>query len=159
MVAPNEPSSTTEKSPRADAAMPDPAKIVEDLKHAVAEFREYAGYLVSLKLDQSKLLAKKLGLFAVLGIAALAVVSAMLATGAALLMIGLAGLIGYIFNSFFLGATILGVLLFLLMGVGAWLAYRKLTMGTMKSLRQKYADRRERQRQMFGHDIKEVARA
>lgn len=158
MVAPNEPSSTTQEPPRAQDT-PDPAKLVEDVKHALAEFREYATYLVSLKLDQSKLLVKKLGLFAVLGIAALAVASAMLATGAALLMIGLAGLIGYIFDSFFLGATILGVLLFVLLGVGSWLAYRKITSGTIKTLRQKYADRRERQRQMFGHDIKEVARA
>lgn len=159
MVAPTEPSSTTEQRQCAQPPAPDPAKLLADAKAAFAEFREYAGYLVSLKLDSGKLMVKKLGLFAVLGLAGLAIASAMLATGAALLMIGLAGLIGYIFDSFFLGATILGVLLFVLLGIGGWLGYRMVTTGAMKSLRKKYAERRERQKQMFGHDIREVARA
>lgn len=162
MVAPTEPCSKQQpdtQRPQSEASGPDPSKILQDLRQGALEFKEYVGYLVSLELDRAKFAGKKIGLYVGLGLVGAAVACAMISAGAALLMVGLAGLIGQLFDNFFLGATILGVLLLLLLAAGGWIAYVKLTRGTLKSLHAKYALRRERQQQMFGHDIKEVARA
>lgn len=140
-------------------AGPSISKLGEDLRIAFAEFGEYTKYLIALEVDRATLMAKKAGFFAGVGVIGLAVVMAALATGTGLLLIGIAGLIGHALGSFWLGATIVGLLMLILLAAGAWIGWSLLTKRAMKAMRLKYADRRQRQKKMYGRDIKEVANA
>ena len=83
---------------------------------------------------------------------------AMLAAGTGLFVLGIAGLLGMLFGNFWVGATVVGLLMFILVGVGAWIGLTIMNKSAYKALRLKYADRRQRQKKMYGRDVKEVAR-
>lgn len=156
MVAPVEQQQET-----AAGTEPEPSirHLVDQLRARTYEFGAYAKYLASLKLDSYKLTAKRIVVYAALGMGALAVLSAVLLFGTGLLLLGLAGLIGYLVGSFWLGATIVGVLMLVLPGLGAWIGLRIFNRKSMAALRLKYADIRQRQKKAFGRDIKEMAHA
>ena len=142
-----------------DAAPPTPsmASVMNDLRGAFAEFGEYTKYLIELEVDHAKLMAKKTAFYAVLGVIGLAVMVGFLAVGTGLLLVGVAGLIGLALGNFWIGATIVGLLMFILPGVGVLVAWRYLNDKSYRSLRLKYAERRQRQKRDFGRDIKEVS--
>lgn len=156
MVAPVEQQQET-----APGTEPEPSirHLIDQLRARTYEFGAYAKYLVSLKLDSYKLTAKRIALYAALGLGALAVLGTVLIVGTGLLLLGLAGLIGHLVGSFWLGATILGLLVLILPGIGAWIALRMFEKRAMAGLRLKYADIRQRQKKAFGRDIKEMAHA
>ena len=114
---------------------------------------------MALQIDRYKLTAKRIAVYAVLGVAALAVACAALLFGTGLLLLGLAGLIGYLVGSFWLGATIVGLLALIVPAVGAWIGMRVMNKRAMAALRLKYVDIRQKQKKTFGRDIKEVAHA
>lgn len=131
----------------------------EQLRTRAMEFGAYAKYMVALRIDRLKLTATRIVIYAALGIAALIVASAVLVFGTGLLLLGLAGLIGYLVGSFWLGATILGFLVLAGLSAAAWIALRMHDKRTFAALRKKYADIRQKQKAAFGRDIKEVANA
>ena len=137
--------------------IPSMSRLVEDVRSSFAEFGEYTKYLVGLEVDRAKMMAKKTAFYAVLGVIGMAVLAGFLAVGTGLLLIGIAGLIGQALNNFWLGATIVGLLMFILPGVGVFFGWRYLNNKAYKALRLKYAERRQRQKKIFGRDIKEVA--
>lgn len=158
MVAPVEQQATQDPCACAE---PEPSirHLVDQLKARTYEFGAYAKYLVSLKLDSYKLTAKRVALYAALGVGALAVLTAVLLFSTGLLLLGLAGLLGQLFNNFWLGATVLGLLMLILPAVGAWVGLRMFEKKAMAALRLKYADIRQKQKKAFGRDIKEMAHA
>lgn len=159
MVASSEPTQRVagDTTQTQEQAGPSISRLADDLKTAFAEFGEYTKYLVGLEVDKAKLMAEKTAFYAVLGVIGLAVLVGFLAVGTGLLLIGIAGLIGHALGNFWIGATIVGLLMFILPGVGVYFAWNYLNKKAYKALRLKYADRRQRQKHMFGRDIKEVA--
>src|SRR5687768_5258397 len=65
---------------------------------ALGEAKEYLGYFVSAKLDGIKLSLRNVGIYAALGLVGLAAGIALLATTIVLLLTGLAGAIGAIWD-------------------------------------------------------------
>ena len=157
MVAPT---GTSERLAGDTQAQPSPSltRLMQELKLHLAEFGEYASYLIALEIDRVKLTAKRIGLYAALGVLGLVIVTAMLAAGTGLFVLGIAGLLGMLFGNFWVGATVVGLLMFILVGVGAWIGLTIMNKSAYKALRLKYADRRQRQKKMYGRDVKEVAR-
>ena len=157
MVASSEPTQRMAGEAAQEQAGPSISRLAGDLKGAIAEFGEYAKYLVALEVDNARMMAKKAAFYAVLGVIALAVLVGFLAVGTGLLLIGIAGLIGSALGNFWLGATIVGLLMFVLPSIGVYFAWNYLNTKAYKALRLKYADRRQRQKHEYGRDIKEVA--
>ncbi len=157
MVASSEPTEHVASDSAQQQDGPSFSHIVEDLKRSAAEFAEYAKYLIALEVDNATLMAKKAAIFAALGVIGLVVFLGILAVSTGLLMVGIAGLIGSALGSFWLGATIVGLLVLLLTGIGGAIGIRYFNTQAYKKLRLKYADRRQRQKEMFGRDIREVA--
>ena len=122
-----------------------------------AEISNYARYFVSLQVDRAKLAGKRLIFFAVLGILALVVLAGFLAVGTGLLLVGLAGVIGQVLGSFWIGATIVGALMFIVPAIGALIVWNMLNTREKKATERKYAKLREEQKHRFGQDVREAA--
>lgn len=152
---------TTEQQESTGYAEPEPSlrHLTEQLRARAVEFGAYAKYLVALRIDRLKLTATRIAIYAALGIVALVVLGAVLVSATALLLLGLAGLIGYLVGSFWLGATILGLLVLAGLAVAVWIGLRMFNKRTVAALRHKYAGIRQKQKTAFGRDIKEVADA
>jgi len=140
-------------------AAPSFSGVIEDLRASLAEFGEYTKYLIAVEVDHARLMAKKAAFYAVLGVIGLSVLVGFLAVGTGLLLVGIAGLIGLAFGNFWIGATIVGLLMFILPAAGVLFVWRYINSKAYRSLRLKYAERRQRQKRDFGRDIKEVAHA
>ena len=106
MVASSDPTQRMAGGAAEEAQGPSISNLANDLKAAFAEFGEYAKYLVSLEMDNAKMMAKKTAFYAVLGVIGLAVLVGFLAVGTGLLLVGIAGLIGYALGNFWLGAPL-----------------------------------------------------
>lgn len=123
------------------------------------EFRAYALYLASLQMDRWKLTSTRIAIYAALGVGALAVASAVLVFGTGLLLLGLAGLVGRLVESFWLGATIVGFLVLTVPFVAGWITFRTVDRRIVAALRAKYSAIRQKQKSAFGRDIREAADA
>lgn len=152
---------TEQQSDSATCAESEPSlrHLTEELRTRALEFGAYAKYLVMLRVDRIKLTATRIVLYAVLGVAALIVCSAALTFGTVLLLLGLAGLIGQLVGNFWLGATILGLLVLVVIGLSAWIGLRMFNKRTLAALQVKYNKIRQKQKVAFGRDIKEAANA
>jgi hypothetical protein len=130
---------------------------VQDLKAFFSEMTVYARYYLSLQVDRAKFASKRVAFYAIAGVLGLVVLAAFLAVGTCLLLIGVAGLIGHALDSFWIGATIVGVLMFILPAGGLMFTWSYLNKKAIKALEEKYARMRDQQRDELGHDVKEVA--
>ena len=159
MVASSESTKHVEDAQRDEAVPPTPSisGVMNDVRAAFAEFGEYTKYLIALEVDRAKMMAKTTAFYAVLGVIGLAVLAGFLAVGTGLLLVGVAGLIGLALGNFWIGATIVGLLMFILPGIGVFIVWRYLNNKAYRALRLKYADRRQRQKHNYGRDIKEVS--
>jgi hypothetical protein len=167
MVAPTEPSEQAQEAANPQMAAgeqpgseqaPSLTHLVADLRTAAAEFGEYAKYLASVQVDRARHLAKQATFFGVLGVVGLLVFSGFLITGASLFVIGVAGLLGSVFNNFWVGAAIVGLLIIALPPLGVYIAWKIFSARAIHGLKAKYADIRQQHKQAFGRDIEEVSR-
>jgi hypothetical protein len=136
-----------------------PADALRDALRAFGELREYAGYFVAAKLDGIKLSVRRIGTLAVVGVIGLLAGGAIVATAAVLLCIGLAQAVATLFAHdngvprTWLGNLIVGLVLLLAVGGGAYLLVSRLIGSSKKATVKKYELSRQRQRADFGHDV------
>jgi hypothetical protein len=144
-----------------DAYVGTPADAFKSAGARFVELREYVGYFVSAKVDGIKLTFRNIALYAVLGLVAGVVGLGLLVTAAVLLLTGLAGAIGAIFepDKPWLGALIVGFVVLVGVFVGVWLVMKKVTGASHRATVQRYENRKRDERGQFeGHDVQERAR-
>lgn len=130
---------------------------MRDLQAFFTEITAYTRYLLLLQVDRAKMVSKRIAFYSVAGLLGLVVLGAFLAVGTCLLLIGVAGWLGQAFNSFWIGATIVGLLMFILPALGLLFTWQYLNKRALKSLREKYARIREEQKLNLGHNVEEAA--
>jgi uncharacterized membrane protein YqjE len=138
---------------------PNPAvEALHRLGRDVEELKEYASLYAAAKVDGVKRTVRNIGLYAALGVLGLIAGGALVATAVGLIVVGLAVLLGNAFGGrYWLGNMVTGVLVLAVIGAGVWFMMNKLT-GTWRSqTMKKYEQRKQSQRQRFGHDVSQRA--
>jgi hypothetical protein len=145
-ASPPDPTDDDGKNPAAEA--------FQRIKRDVDELKAYAGHYIAAKLDGIKRTVRNIGLYAALGIVGLIAGGAIVATAAGLLIVGLAGLLGRLFGDrAWLGDIVTGLLVLGVIGIGAWWMMNKLTNTWRTQTVKKYEQRKQSQRERFGHDV------
>jgi hypothetical protein len=124
------------------------------------ELKEYASYYIAAKADGVRASFRNLGLYAALGVVGLLAGGAIVVTSAVLLLTGLAGAIGAIFepDKPWVGDIAIGLLILAGIGVGTMLFMKKFTAASRERTVKKYESRTQQQRVQYGHDVHERAR-
>lgn len=127
----------------------------------LGEYKEYASYYMSTKIDGMKASVRNVGIYAGLGIVGLIAFSALITTAVALFLIGAAMGLAHIFDppKYWLGALIVGLAVLVLIGVGAAIGLSKANAGFRKATVDKYEQRKRWQRGQFGRDVEQAAGA
>jgi hypothetical protein len=140
------------------------ASPAEAMKHASArlgELKEYVTLLVAAKVDGLKLTLRNIVFYAILGVVAAVIGVAMLVTAAVYVLSGLAGAIGELFPEpyeWWAGRLIVGLLVVGGTLVGVMLLTKSLTGSSRKRTIEKYENRKQDERNLYGHDVAERAR-
>jgi len=136
-----------------------PADAFGELGTHLAELREYAAYFLAAKADAIKASFRNLGLYAALGIVGLLAGGALIVTAAVLLLTGLAGAIGAMFDPDrpWVGNIAVGLLVLGGIATGTMLVMKKLTRASRERTIRKYESRKQQQRVRYGHDVHERA--
>lgn len=130
-----------------------PDALDEAIRHA-AEARDYFTYWLAAEADRIKLRLRRAAMWAIVGLAALAIVVAIVMTAAGLLLVGIAELIGNLLGGHpWLGAIITGAGLLLVAGLAIALGLWSWQKSSFEAVRHRFAARRRRQRAKFGHSI------
>ena len=134
---------------------PSPADAFKEAATRFGELKEFASYYVGAKLDGIKVTVRNLGIYAGLGIVGLIAASAIITTAVVLLLGGLAWGIGdLLWDKYWLGALIVGLLVLGGLAGGIIFGMKKLTNTFRKQLVQKYENRQRDQRTNFGEDVR-----
>jgi membrane protein implicated in regulation of membrane protease activity len=141
----------TPPDPQTDPTGPD--ALAEALRR-VAEARETIVHLAAAEIDRFKLRFRRLAIWAIVGIVALVILLAILATATALLIWGLASLMVSLLGwPMWAGALAIGggvlliAVLALVLDLWAW------NREAFKSARQRYENRKQVERNKFGRSI------
>jgi len=142
-----------DKKSSGDAEPTGPAALDEALRHA-AEAREYLVHWLAAEADRVKLRLRRWAIWAIVGLAGLAILLAVIMTAAGLLLVGVAELIGSLLGGrLWLGAIITGAGLLLIaalaVGIGLW----SWNASAFEAVRHRFAARRRLQRAKFGRSI------
>jgi hypothetical protein len=134
---------------------PTPTESLKEAASRIAELKEFASYYVGAKFDGIKVSVRNLGIYAGLGIVGLIAASAIITTAVVLLLGGLAWGIGdLLWDKYWLGALIVGLLVLGGLAGGVIFGMKKLTNTFRKQLVQKYENRQRDQRINFGEDVR-----
>jgi hypothetical protein len=129
-------------------------RIAED----VAELKEYAGYFVAAKIDGFKRTLRNLGLYAALGVLGLIAGGAIIATASGLIIVGFASGLGRLFGGrMWLGDIVAGIVVLGIIAGAVWMMMNKLTGAWRSQTIKKYEERKQSQRERFGHTIDDRA--
>lgn len=144
--------------PLPDSAADDPSATgpaaAEEAIERMAEARAYAEHLLAAEIARFKLRMRRMVLWAIAGVAAVLLLLTVLVTATALLLWGLASMIGQLLGvGDWLGALITGGGILLLAALGVWLGLWSWTAAAFARTRQSFAGRKELQRQTFGRDV------
>ena len=151
----SDPSSSSTQIPPDEQS---PAQAFADVKIRVQELSEYAGYLISAKMDGIKLAVRNAGIYAALGVVGALAGGAFVVTTVVLLLRGIAGGLGALFGGrLWLGELVTSVVFLALLGVGTWIMMGRLTKASRERTVKKYASRQQQQRARFGTDVAERA--
>ena len=123
----------------------------------VSEIRDYASYLAAAKLDGLKLTARRIAIFAALGIVGLIFLAALVAMAAVLLCLGISDAFTSLTGRVWLGEFIAFAILAGVLGGGVWLGLKKVTSASLKSTVEKYERLQQQQRRKRGADVRERA--
>src|SRR5262249_55899137 len=136
-----------------DAQPTGPDALDEALRHA-AEARDYFAYWLAAQADRVKLRLRRAAMWAIVGLAALAILLAIVMTAAALLLVGVADLISKLIGGqSWLGEVVPGVGLLLIVALAVALGLWSWKKSSFEAVRHRFAARRRRQRAKFGHSI------
>ena len=168
MDAPTQPPRSPSASPpRADEPAeppvdPEPVNPARRAFHEVpvflAELKAYAAYFFSAKVDGAKASARRLMMWAVMGVIGLLIVGGVLFSAVFLTLNGLAiGLGNLLGGHFWLGSVIVGLLVLGGICLVVWRGIKKLTSAWQLQMEQKYERKRNEQRDEFGRDVRQRA--
>jgi hypothetical protein len=130
-----------------------PDAFVEALRH-LGEAREYAEYLAAAEIDKFKLKLRKIAVLAAAGVVAGILGLSILISAAAILLQGIAQMIGEALGGrFWAGALITGGGILVVTALAAWLGLRFWQAAAFKSLKSRYEYRKRKQRAQFGHSV------
>jgi hypothetical protein len=152
------PAPTAPFDPAEEPAVNPAVEAFHRIKDDAAELKEYAGYYLSAKIDGFRRTLRNLGLYAALGVLGLIAGGAIIATAAGLLIVGFARGLGALFGGmYWLGDIVAGIVVLAIIAGAVWFMMNKLT-GVWKSQTvKKYEQRKQSQRERFGHDIDDRA--
>ena len=149
----------TEQSERESSAEPDAAP-VESLRTvvatALAEILEYLHYTLVLQVDRAKYLATKTAFFAAVVFLGMVLGGTLVLVAGALLLLGLAGLVGSALDNFWLGAVIIGFAVLAMPCMVLSITWLILKRRISYSLKARYQQMKQEQRERFGRSIQEV---
>jgi uncharacterized membrane protein len=135
-----------------------PAAAFRAVGISLREAVEYGAQLLSLQFEQIRLTATRLILFAMLGVIALLVASAIVVTSAVLICVGLAGAVSAALSlPGWVGALIVGVVMVALVFALLIFWVRSQIGAARRQLKNRLAQRSQKQREEFGHDAHEYA--
>ena len=136
-----------------------PPEALRDIKNRLGELGEYVSYFLAAKWDGIKVSMRNIGIYAGLGVIGLMAGGAFVATLMVLLLRGIAGGIGAMFNPDrpWAGELITAVLFLAAMGIGVMIALKKLTQSSRERTAKKYAARQQQERTKFGTDVNQRA--
>lgn len=145
------------ESQEKQAAGPDAAK---QALEKIAELREYAAYLVSIKLDSMKLSMRRLMLYAALGVVAGIAGVVAICLAVTQVLYGIGDGLGLLFGGhWWAGHLLTGVLVLAAVGITLMVMMRKITASSRESTLRKYEGRKAHQKVQFGRDVQEAAHA
>jgi hypothetical protein len=123
------------------------------------ELREYATYFVSAKTDQIKVRARTSAAMAVYGLLGLMILTMVLGTAVVLLLAGLAGGLAVLLQSgLWLGNTIIGLVVLVVVALGVYLGIQKWHKSAAVQTEEYYEQRQQQQQLAFGHTVAQRAR-
>ncbi len=156
-----EQSSSSSPPPHPSSSDPPKFEGFQRFSSLISEYKEYASYYLATKLDGMKSSFRNIGIYAGLGIVGLMAFSALITTAVALFLIGAAMGIAHIFDppKYWLGFLSVGLLILVLIGVGAAIGLSKVNAGFRKATVDKYEQRKRWQRGQFGRDVEQAAAA
>jgi len=142
-----------------DGATPPPAESLRDAGRHVAELKAYFQHYLETKSDSVKLSFKKFVVTMVFSLVGLLIAGAMLATAGALLMIGLASMIGSWFSppKPWVGELIVGVIVLIGAPTATWFVLRRVTGLCCQTTRARYERKYAQQRLRYGRDVPQAA--
>ncbi len=142
----------------AGPAHPSVADAVRESGRSFAELAQYIGYLVSAKIDQLKLTARSIVIYAVLVVLAAVGAATVLVVAVVLLFIGAADGLGTLLGGRnWLGDLIVGVVVLGAIALTFQAFLGKFNTASRRRTMGKYAERRKQQREQFGRDVAERA--
>jgi len=151
---PIDPPSPPPNPPETDDTHNPAAQAFARIKGDLEELKEYGSYYVATKVDGVKRTIRNVGLYAALGVVGLTAGGAIVATAAGLLIVGLAEGLGRLFGDrYWLGDIVAGLIVLGVVGGAAWFMMRKLTGAWRSQTVKKYEQRKQSQRERFGHDL------
>jgi len=145
---------TTPCDPAEESAANPAVEAFHRIKEDAAELKEYAGYYLSAKIDGFRRTIRNLGLYAALGVLGLIAGGAIIATAAGLIIVGFATGLGRLFGGrMWLGDIVAGIVVLAIIAGMAWYMMNKLTGAWKSQTVKKYEERKQSQRERFGHDV------
>jgi Putative Actinobacterial Holin-X, holin superfamily III len=136
-----------------------PPEALKDISNRLSELGEYVSYYLGAKVDGIKVSLRNAGIWAGLGVIGLMAGGAFVVTLVVLLLRGIAGGIGAMFNPDrpWAGELITAVLFLTALGIGVMIAMKKLTASSRERTAKKYAARQQQERVKFGTDVHQRA--
>src|SRR5215204_7742922 len=136
-----------------------PPEALKDIGTRLSELGEYVSYYLGAKVDGIKVTLRNVGIMAGLGVVGLIAAGGFIVTLMVLLLRGIAGAIGAIFepDRLWAGELITSVLFLTLLGVGVMMGMKKLTKSSRERTAKKYAARQQTERAKFGTDVHQRA--
>ena len=136
-----------------------PPEALKDIGTRLSELGEYVSYFIGAKVDGIKITLRNVGIMAGLGVIGLIAAGGFIVTLVVLLLRGIAGAIGAMFNPdrLWAGELITSVLFLTLLGVGVMIGLKMLTKSSRERTAKKYAARQQQERVKFGTDVHQRA--
>jgi hypothetical protein len=135
-----------------------PAEALKDVSTRLSELGEYVSYYLTARIDAWKATGRNVGIYAALGLLGAVAGCAMIGTLVVLTFVGIAHGIGdLLWDKWWLGDLITGVLFLTLMAVGVMIGMKKLTSSSRERTVKKYAARQQQERVQYGTDVQQRA--
>lgn len=141
------------------ASHPPPADAFREAFSRVSELKEFASYYAAARVDAWKASLRNLGIYAGLGLVAMAGGAALVATAVVLLLLGIAGAFAQLFSGHpWLGDIITSVIFLGFLGGVVLIGLKILGKVFHSKMVGKYESRQSRQREQFGHSVRDEAK-
>jgi uncharacterized membrane protein len=136
---------------------PSPAEAFRRLQKQVEELQAYFAHFVSAKVDSAVLSARRLAVWAVLGIVGLIALTGLIVTAIVLALNGVANGLAVLFGRLWLGQLVVGSGILILLVLSILIGVRTWQTRWRQQKVQQYDERQLQQRVAFGHSVADRA--